>query len=301
MQFHLGLTEKELCQYDFQLMKHSPKIGMLGSMTGQVWKGFSDHFKELFRGLSYTNDYSDVTLVSEDLQEFRAHRAVLSSCSRTLRKILKTVMTDRDLVISLSEIKSEEVKSILQYMYTGETVLQPDRVASFLEVAKELDIGDVKRNILNIATEENIEEVQLDSDDDIREEVSIIDNQLKDKSNPTEEICIKESFTLKPNSLPSQPSSAWFDFTMSNICPECGKDFSSDLSMKIHYKTQHSGVTYPCKRCEYVSKLKANVDKHVKNVHEIYQCKDCGFKIAGKRSLWLHTKSKHIQTRKNKK
>ena len=126
-------------------MKHSPKIGMLGGMTGQVWKGFSDHFKELFRGLSYTNDYSDVTLVSEDLQEFRAHRAVLSSCSRTLRKILKTVMTDRDLVISMSEIKSEDVRSILQYMYTGETVRQPYRVASFLEVSKELDIGDVKK------------------------------------------------------------------------------------------------------------------------------------------------------------
>ena len=267
-------------------------------MTEQVWKGFSDHFKELIR----TKDHSDVTLVSEDLQEFRAHRAVLSSCSRTLRKILKTVMTDRDLVISLSEIKSGEVKSILEYMYTGETVLQPDRVASFLEVAKELDIGDVKKNILNIATEENIEEVQLDSDDDMKEEVSI---ERKDKSNRSEEICIKESFTLQPSEpsslLPSQPTSAWFDFTMSNTCPECGKEFSSDLSMKIHYKTQHSGVTYPCNKCDYVSKLKANVDKHVKNVHEMYQCKDCGFKIAGKRSLWLHTKSKHIQTRKNKK
>ena len=101
--------------------------------------------------------------------------------------------------------------------------------------------------------------------------------------------------------FPSQPTSAWFDFTMSNTCPECGKEFSSDLSMKIHYKTQHSGVTYPCNKCEYVSKVKAQLDKHLKNVHELKQCKDCGFKIVGKRSLWLHTKSKHIQTRKHKK
>ena len=105
----------------------------------------------------------------------------------------------------------------------------------------------------------------------------------------------------EPSKLPSQPTSAWFDFTMSNTCPECGKEFSSDLSMKIHYKTQHSGVTYPCNKCEYVSKVKAQLDKHLKNVHELQQCKDCSFKIVGKRSLWLHTKSKHIQTRKHKK
>ena len=28
------------------------------------WRGFSNHFKELFQGLSLKNDYTDVTLVS---------------------------------------------------------------------------------------------------------------------------------------------------------------------------------------------------------------------------------------------
>ena len=263
-------------------------------MTDKVsWKGFSNHFRALFQGLTNTNDYTDVTLVSDDNQTFRVHRAVLSSCSRTLRKILKTMMTDGDLVISLTEIRSEEVRSMLQYMYTGETVLQPDRVASFLEVAKELDIGDVKKNVLNIATAENIEEVQLDSDDDTIEEISIVDDHKEE----SEKLCIKESFSLQPREptdlLPSQPTSALFDFTMSNTCPECGKGLSSELSMKIHYKTQHSGVTFPCNKCDYTSKIKIQLEKHLKNVHEVYQCNDCEFKTVGKRSLWLHTKSKH--------
>ena len=267
-------------------------------MTKKVdWRGFSNHFKELFRGLSLTNDYTDVTLVSGDNQTFRVHKVVLSSCSRTLRKILKTMTTDRDLVISLTEIQSEEVKSILQYMYTGETVIQPDRVASFLEVAKELDIGDVKKNILNIATDENIEEVQLDSDDDTIEEISILDNNKEDKANKIEELCIKESFSLQsrePSDLPSpQPTSALFDFTMSNICPECGKELSSNFSMKMHYKAQHSGVTFPCNKCEFVAKIKNQLERHSKNVHEVYHCNDCDFKTFGRRSLWLHTKSRH--------
>ena len=184
---------------------------------------------------------------------------------------------------------------MLQYMYTGETVLQPDRVASFLEVAKELDIGDVKKNVLNIATAENIEEVQLDSDDDTIEEISIVDKE--DKSIQSEKLCIKESFSLQPREpsdlLPSQPTSALFDFTMSNTCPECGKGLSSDLSMKMHYKTQHCGVTFPCNKCDYIAKIKIQLEKHLKNVHEVYQCNDCEFKTVGKRSLWIHKKSKH--------
>ena len=138
-----------------------------------VWKGFSDHFKE---ALSNTSDYADVTLVSEDNKHFRSHRVVMSSCSRVMRKILRT-MSDGDQVVLLTGIRSEVVTSMLQYMYTGETVLHPDRVSDFLEAAKDLDIGDVRKNILSIPTDENIEEVQLDSDDeDVIEEISVVDD-----------------------------------------------------------------------------------------------------------------------------
>ena len=43
-------------------------------MTKKVgWRCFSDHFRELFQGLSHTNDYTDITLVSGDNQTFQVH------------------------------------------------------------------------------------------------------------------------------------------------------------------------------------------------------------------------------------
>ena len=266
-----------------------------------VWKGFSDHFKE---ALSNTSDYADVTLVSEDNKHFRSHRVVMSSCSRVMRKILRT-MADGDQVVLLTGIRSEVVTSMLQYMYTGETVLHPDRVSDFLEAAKDLDIGDVRKNILSIPTDENIEEVQLDSDDeDVIEEISVVDDIKTNQVSESKHLVIKESFSLNPseslNRLPAAQTSALFDFTMSNTCPECGTQFTSSIGMKSHFKMQHSGVKFPCNRCEYVAKGKELLKKHLMKVHETHQCTFCSFKTVGNRSLWSHIKSRHSQKEINR-
>ena len=66
---------------------------------------------------------------------------------------------------------------MLQYMYTGETLIQQERVSNFLEVAKELDIGDIMKTLLNIAPEDDDEEEVEDEEvdgDTLAEDVSVM-------------------------------------------------------------------------------------------------------------------------------
>ena len=64
---------------------------------------------------------------------------------------------------------------MLQYMYTGETLIQQERVSNFLEVAKELDIGDIMKTLLNIAPEDDDEEEDEEVEGDtLAEDVSVM-------------------------------------------------------------------------------------------------------------------------------
>ena len=90
------------------------------------WKNFPDHLKLLFLELYRTESHADVTLLSTDEVEFKAHKVVLSSCSPVLKK-LESIL-------------------LLLLMYVGEEKLNGQRREHFYRVAKELGV----KNILDI-------------------------------------------------------------------------------------------------------------------------------------------------------
>ena len=48
------------------------------------WQTFSEHLQLVFKDLCQEGRYSDVTLVSDDQTQFKAHKFVLSACSPVL-------------------------------------------------------------------------------------------------------------------------------------------------------------------------------------------------------------------------
>ena len=52
------------------------------------------------------------------------------------------------------------------------------------------------------------------------------------------------------------------------FCPECGKGFTQQNNMKIHYRTVHKGLKYPCIQCDYQATYPGNLQKHIRNVHD---------------------------------
>merc|ERR1711873_89221 len=81
----------------------------------------------------------DVTLVSDDQTQFKAHKIVLSACSPVFKKIIESNPSQHPLIY-LRGIQSYEMESILQFMYLGEGKFYQERMGEFIKVAKDLEV-----------------------------------------------------------------------------------------------------------------------------------------------------------------
>ena len=98
------------------------------------WHNFPDHLKTILQDLYRTGVYSDVTLISEDKTEFRAHKIVLSAYSSFLKDIIDSNPAGAHLVYHTG-IERPELESMLHSMYVGE--------GEFVKVAKDFAVTSV--------------------------------------------------------------------------------------------------------------------------------------------------------------
>ena len=109
------------------------------------------HVREMMADMLASADTADVTLVADDKTQITAHRAVLAACSPVLRSWTSDSPHPRPLLY-LRGIQAQEVTSLLQFMYLGETRVSVDRVGVFLEVARDLEV----RGIVHAAEDEQL-------------------------------------------------------------------------------------------------------------------------------------------------
>ena len=101
------------------------------------WSEFSSSLPKLFNSHRIEDRFTDVTLVSDDNQLFKAHKLVLSSVSRYFDKILED-KSHPHLMICLDGINSGDLTNILKYIYNGEIMLPASDLQQFLKVATKL-------------------------------------------------------------------------------------------------------------------------------------------------------------------
>ena len=104
-----------------------------------TWQTFSDHLLSMFKALFEERRHADVTLISDDQTQFKAHKIVLSACSPVFKKIIENTSSQHPLIY-LRGIQSHELESILQFVYLGEGRFYPKRMGEFLKVAKDLKV-----------------------------------------------------------------------------------------------------------------------------------------------------------------
>ena len=105
-----------------------------------------------------SNALTDVTLVSEDKKQFKAHKVVLSASSSVFKSIISENHSTNP-VIYLRDILSYEIKSILQFIYLGKATFYQERMNEFLKVAKSLEIKEISLDIGSFENEQ-IEDIQ---------------------------------------------------------------------------------------------------------------------------------------------
>ena len=112
------------------------------------WNEFEKCASNTFKELLEETDFADVTLVSDDLFQIKAHKVVLSACSSVLKKILQ-VTPKQNPVIFLGGIPYKEMKCLIQFMYLGQTEINEDDLNIFMNAAAKLDIRGLNKEIKN--------------------------------------------------------------------------------------------------------------------------------------------------------
>ena len=111
-----------------------------------TWHTYTDHLKEMLHYMMASDELTDITLVSEDKKQFKAHKVVLSASSPVFKSIISENVLSNP-IIYLRGIKSHEIESILQFIYLGEATFYQERMNEFLNVAKGLEIKEISKDI----------------------------------------------------------------------------------------------------------------------------------------------------------
>ena len=108
-----------------------------------TWQNYSDLLRNIFLEINSDDSFTDVTLVTDDKKQIKAHRNILSACSSVFKEIFQINSNNNHSVVYLRGIQHSDMESILQFIYLGETNLHKERLNEFLIVAKDLGIQEL--------------------------------------------------------------------------------------------------------------------------------------------------------------
>ena len=97
----------------------------------------SAKLSQLFPDLTVNGEFADVTLVSDDLIQMKAHKFILSNTSPVLRALLLSSPHPKPLIY-LAGVKQVELEWILQFIYAGEIKVPLSHQNDFLKNLKVL-------------------------------------------------------------------------------------------------------------------------------------------------------------------
>ena len=128
------------------------------------WNDFQSCASQEFHSFRQDKEFFDVTLVSEDLEQFELHKIVLSASSNFFRNILRKIVHTHPLLY-LHGIHSTSLQLILDYVQQGEVQIYQEQLDQFLKVASDLQIKglqeSVKNDSSNIINEDNISNLEV--------------------------------------------------------------------------------------------------------------------------------------------
>merc|ERR1712142_308295 len=105
------------------------------------WEEFENHIASSVQLALEGRNYSDVTLVSDDLIPFYAHKSIVSACSPVIKNHLLNNPHDLPLIY-MKGIKQQLLKPLLEFMYLGKVEIHESDVKEFFEIAEELRFID---------------------------------------------------------------------------------------------------------------------------------------------------------------
>ena len=238
--------------------------------------------------LMMNEDFTDVTLVTEDKKHIKANANILSACSPVFKAILKKQKNSSP-IIYFRGIQYSEMESIMQFIYLGEATFYEERMEEFLAVAKSLEI----KKLCNAETETNDEpQDQIPSKSETTIECF---EEIRKGLRSFEEKTVVSDHSTMLALQERQSEEISVNINGRYECEQCHKTYSNKQGLHIHKQSAHNGVKYPCDQCDYQATQKGDLTKHIQSKHEgvRYDCHQCDSSYTSQDNLSTHFKSKH--------
>ena len=247
-----------------------------GKYYSLTWHAYSDYLKTMMKELLMNEDYSDVTLVTEDKKQIKANINILRACSPVFKDILKKEKNS-SIIMYLSGIQFSEMESIIQFIYLGEATFYEERMDRFLAVAKSLQIKELC-DAENETEKEPFKPIPRDSTENLKEEETVISDNVSVQAPQI----VSDNFRFE--------------------CDQCDKTYLSREGVKKHKQTAHEGVKYPCDQCDYQATRKYHLTVHIQSMHEgvKWVCDQCE-QMFSRNHLREHIKNKLCFSRSGRK
>ena len=218
------------------------------------WHTYSEHLKIMMKELMMNEDFSDVTLVTEDKKQIKANISILSACSPVFKDILKKEKNSSP-IMYLRGIQYSEMESIMQFIYLGEATFYEERMDEFLSVAKSLEIKELcnaeSRNN-DVPEDEPLQSDNVSSDEKLRE-------------HKTSDHIAKQATQSRERGVERVNSKY--------ECEQCHKTYYDRSTLRKHRQSVHEGVKFACNQCDYQGTFQGNLTRHIQKVHGVnYVC-----------------------------
>merc|ERR1719423_597969 len=111
---------------------------MDGGLLSLKWNNHRSTFFHVLSSVRKKDRYSDATIAC-DGKFYKVHKLVMSTCSEYFEQMFE--QTDcKNPVIVLKDIRSEELESLLSYMYVGEVNVVQEKLSGLIKAAECLKI-----------------------------------------------------------------------------------------------------------------------------------------------------------------
>ena len=253
------------------------------------WNDFQTNVSKsfgLFRNESYLHD---VTLVSDDFKQIPAHKLVLSATSEYFRNILQHT-SERQPLICLDGVNSNDLKNVLDYVYDGEVKIGQENLDRFLNVAQKLklegllnnDDNEMKEKDCNEGVTKQEEEIEItDVISQVQKEVQNKQNQIRTrrpKSNSEFESKMVAVNDDGENISEEDHKQRLADSIQINSdgtasCKFCGKTFGgasrqAKFNARRHVEVHIEGLIYTCSLCSKTFRSGRHLETHKYRDHK---------------------------------
>merc|ERR1712129_399499 len=269
------------------------------------WNDFHQNIASTFGSLRQDHDFSDITLACEDGEQVEAHKVILAASSPFFQNLLRRNNNPHPLIY-MRGMKSEDIVSVVDFIYNGEANILEENLEKFLSLGQELGLkglatGENKEgtseNEEAIGKKEQIKKKKLENKQALAEKYAKDEKKelLENQSLPPIDDSVEKQQVLE-ETVPEQNyevANISSDFaalddqvnammvkssnmiangngrkTFALTCTACGKE-GNRSNIRDHIEANHvEGVSIPCNFCDKVSRSRGGLRQHIANNHK---------------------------------